>query len=151
MSNAVFQPSIQLIVNYHSRRLRMWSAPRNNRWQKHFLTAEAILADARLNLYIISHRIGPSCVSVQNKILVIRTYWAYFCSKVFLMGLLWRAYYIPEGILSEGFLRHRLWGVAYFREDVFFGEVKRRPIEILGHSLFFFAACCVPLILTKEK
>lgn len=67
------------------------------------------------------------------------------------MGLFWRAYYIPEGILSEGFLRHRLWGVAYFREDVFFGEVKRRPIEILGHSLFFFAACCVPLILTKEK
>lgn len=118
---------------------------------KHFLTAEAILADARLNLYIISHRIGPSCVSVQNKILVIRTYWAYFCSKVFLMGLFWRAYYIPEGILSEGFLRHRLWGVAYFREDVFFGEVKRRPIKILGHSLFFFRCLLFPLNFNKRK
>lgn len=58
---------------------------------------------------------------------------------------------ILEGILSEGFLRHRLWGVAYFREDVFFGEVKRRPIEILGHSLFFFRCLLFPLNFNKRK
>lgn len=118
---------------------------------KHFLTAEAILADARLNLYIISHRIGPSCVSVQNKILVIRTYWAYFCSKVFLMGLFWRAYYIPEGILSERIFASQTLGSGLFsRGRIFWGGEEEAYRNFRTFSFFFRCLLC-PLNFNKRK